>query len=108
MLVDKETASSAELFAGALKDNGKALVVGERTFGKATAEMVVALPEGYAMKVTSQVLYRPGGKETTQKGVTPDVPLAPDPKAGTDEEPTPSEQVEAAFRILSLARPKGP
>lgn len=105
VLVSHHTASSGEILAGALKDNGKALVVGERTFGKATAEMVVELPEGYAMKVTSQVLYRPGGAETTASGVEPDVPLA---GAGDRERTDDDDQVKAALRILGLAAPKGP
>ena len=117
LLVNRSTRSSAELFTGALQDNKHALVVGERTFGKGTAETVLSLPGGYAMKLTSLMLYRPSGAATAKGGVEPDVALAAGhrppgalgrPERDDHEGRAIPDPVEAAFRILAFALPKGP
>lgn len=108
LLVNRKTRSSAELFAGALQDNKKALVVGERTFGKGTAETVVSLPGGYAMKVTSLVLFRPSGASTSLGGLKPDVPCSVGDARDEKPDDEPDEAVGAATSILEFARNKSP
>jgi len=120
VLVNHNTRSSAEVFAGALQDNHKALIVGERTFGKGTAETLLSLDGGYAVKITSLMLYRPGGAATAKGGLVPDVPLAAGHRppgtfgrpertpADAGKQPASPDPVDAAFRILSFALPKGP
>ena len=113
VLVNGRTRSSAEIFAGALQDNKKALIVGEKTFGKGTAETLIALPSGHAIKITTLVLYRPNGAATAKGGLDPDVPIAvgrgphrwPLTTAADAAVPDP---VEAAFRILEFGRPRAP
>lgn len=113
VLVNGHTRSSAELFAGALQDNKKALVVGEKTFGKGTAETLVSLPSGHALKITTLVLYRPNGAATAKGGLEPDVPIAVGRsrhRFGLDDNKksdTP-DPVDAALRILEFTRPKAP
>ena len=53
LLVDRGTASSAELFTAALRDNGRGVVVGEHTFGKAKIQRIFPMPNGGALKLTS-------------------------------------------------------
>jgi carboxyl-terminal processing protease len=74
LLVDAGTASAAELFAGSLKANGRAVVVGERTYGKGTAQMVVASPGGGAVYGAVASVTLPDGRPVQGVGVEPDLP----------------------------------
>ncbi len=62
LLVDRDTASAAEIVAGALQDNDRAIIVGERTFGKGLVQNVLELPHGAGMTLTSARYYTPSGR----------------------------------------------
>lgn len=76
VLVNGSSASGAEIVAGALKDSGRALLVGETTFGKGSVQSVVSLPDGSAVRLTTAKYYTPGKQLIHGKGVTPHL-LAP-------------------------------
>lgn len=76
VLVNGSSASGAEIVAGALKDSGRALLVGETTFGKGSVQSVVSLPDGSAVRLTTAKYFTPGKQPIHEKGVTPHV-LAP-------------------------------
>ncbi len=76
VLVDGMTASAAELIAAALKDNGRARVVGTRTFGKGSVQTVVPLDGGGAIKLTTARYFTPKDRSLQSAGVLPDVDLA--------------------------------
>lgn len=73
VLVDHETASSAELVAAAMRDLRHASLVGATTTGKWTVQTIEDLPNGYAMKYTLAVFRAPSGKSYDGTGLTPDV-----------------------------------
>jgi carboxyl-terminal processing protease len=79
------SASASEILAGALKDYKRAVITGDdHTFGKGTVQTVSSLPPGQgALKVTTGMFFRPGGKSTQNDGVRSDVVL-PSPLASTD------------------------
>jgi carboxyl-terminal processing protease len=80
VIVDRETASAAELFAGCLRAYGRATIVGERTTGKATANMLMPRDGGAAYVTVGRCLL-PGGVDLQGIGVLPDVAVAPDEDA---------------------------
>ncbi|HPU00384.1 MAG TPA: S41 family peptidase [Bacillota bacterium] len=73
VLVNEETASAAEILAGALQDRGAALLVGEKTYGKATVQQPENLSGGNALLLTVARYLTPSGKDIDGKGLEPDV-----------------------------------
>ena len=72
VLVDKATASASEIFAAALHANGRALIVGTPTFGKATVEQTFTLRNEFRVKFVVGALYEPGGQSWYETGLKPD------------------------------------
>jgi carboxyl-terminal processing protease len=73
VLVNEGTASAAEIVAGALQDNGRALILGTKTFGKASVQTVIPLEDGSALKLTTARYYTPKGRSIQAEGIKPDV-----------------------------------
>ena len=72
VMIDRLSASASEIFAGALQDYGRAIVVGDRSFGKGTVQTLLDLPEGQ-LKITESKFYRISGDSTQHRGVIPDI-----------------------------------
>jgi carboxyl-terminal processing protease len=73
ILINQDTASAAEIVTGALKDRAKAVVVGERSFGKGSVQSIIKLKNGEGLRLTTAKYYTPSGLSLHQKGVTPNV-----------------------------------
>ena len=82
VLVNEGTASASEVLAGALRDNGRAKVVGTTTFGKGLIQTVVPLADGSAVSVTVAKYQTPSGADINKVGIAPD---APAPKIAAEE-----------------------
>jgi len=79
VLVDAGSASASEVLAGALRDNGRARVIGSRTFGKGSVQTVLPLDNGDSVKLTTARYYTPSGKSIQATGIVPEVELQPAP-----------------------------
>jgi len=73
VLVNEGTASAAEIVSGALQDNGRAVILGAQTFGKASVQTVIPLEDGAALKLTTAKYYTPRGRSIQAEGITPDI-----------------------------------
>ena len=73
MLVNGGTASAAEILTGALRYNDRAIVVGEKTFGKGSVQTLYPLEMGYAVKITTAKYYMPNNECIDGKGIEPDI-----------------------------------
>jgi carboxyl-terminal processing protease len=82
VLVNGGSASAAEIVAGALRDNGRAKILGQKTFGKGSVQTVLPLEDGQALKLTTSRYFTPSGVSIHERGIDPDVPL-PEPDAIT-------------------------
>jgi carboxyl-terminal processing protease len=76
VLTNNGTASAAEIVAGALKDNHRALIMGQRTFGKGVVQTVLPLDAEHAVKITTARYYTPNGTSIQAEGIKPDIALA--------------------------------
>jgi len=73
VLVNKNSASASEILAGALQDNKRAVLVGEKTFGKGLVQTVYPLADGGALKLTTQKYFTPNGTDINEIGINPDI-----------------------------------
>lgn len=85
VLVNGYSASASEIVAGAIKDDGRGQLVGEKTFGKGVVQMIFPLTNDGAIKFTSGVYYTPDGININEVGIEPDVPVADDVATDEDE-----------------------
>jgi carboxyl-terminal processing protease len=76
VLTNNGTASAAEIVSGALKDNRRALIMGQRTFGKGVVQTVLPLDSDHAVKITTARYYTPNGTSIQAEGIKPDIALA--------------------------------
>jgi len=97
VLVDRFSASSAEIVAAALHDNQRATLVGERTFGKALVQSIDPLDNGAALEITIARYTTPAGRDISGIGVVPAIHAVDNPLTARDE------ALETALRVL--ARP---
>ena len=121
VLVNAGSASAAEIVTGALRDTRRAVVIGERTFGKGSVQTLVPLGGGEALRLTTARYFTPGGQVIHGQGIAPDVSLpvsaeddrklgiqrlrddfasAAEFKARFGFEPIPDRQLEAAIDVL--------
>ena len=76
VLVDRSSASASEVLAGALQDHGRALIVGEKTFGKGSVQSVLSLRNGGGIRLTTSRYYTPSGHAIQARGIQPDVEIS--------------------------------
>lgn len=80
LLTNSSSASASEILAGALKDNNKATIVGEKTYGKGVIQELLTLTDGSGLKITTNEYFTPNRNKINKVGITPDVEVKLDEK----------------------------
>ena len=73
VLINNGSASASEIFAGALKDHKRAIILGENSYGKGSVQSIIPLRNGGGMRLTISKYYLPSGQSISEVGVTPDI-----------------------------------
>lgn len=102
VLVDQDSASASEIFAGAMKDYNYGTLIGTRTFGKGIVQQIVPLVDGSAVKVTTARYFTPKGNNIHEVGIEPDIELEYDYFGAKEEayDPGKDNQVQKALEVL--------
>ncbi|MGH8134842.1 MAG: S41 family peptidase [Steroidobacteraceae bacterium] len=96
VLVNEGSASAAEIVASALHDNGRATLLGRKTFGKGSVQTVLPLADGQALKLTTSRYFTPAGISIHQRGIVPDIQLPDAPMP--DRQHAPPAEMDADVR----------
>lgn len=96
VLVNSGTASAAEILSAALKDHGRALLIGQKTYGKGTVQTVIPLRYGGAVKLTTSRYFTPSGGSVQGKGILPDIVVT-----GPGHQPAPVMTAKGAPSLQS-------
>ena len=108
VLINGGSASASEILSGALKDNGRATIVGKKSFGKGLVQEINKLPGGSAMHITIQKYLTPNGTDINKKGIEPDVEVeitAEDVKAERDPQLQKANDILLKQVKVAKARP---
>ncbi|EHM10436.1 C-terminal processing peptidase [Thermanaerovibrio velox DSM 12556] len=100
VLINEGSASASEIVAGALKDHGRAKLVGVKSFGKGSVQTLFNLPDGAGMYVTIARYYTPSGRMIDKVGLNPDVKVSGEPMGDLAKDP----QVRKGVEILKSMR----
>ncbi len=125
ILINAQTASAAEIVAGALKDAGRAVIVGERSFGKGSVQSIFKLKNGEGLRLTTAHYFTPSGVKINARGISPhvEVVMSPDEDVKLERQtlrpeitdpadfkerfgfaPVEDRQLDAAIDVLRAAR----
>lgn len=108
VLVDGDTASAAEIVAGALQDAGRATLVGTRTFGKGLVQSVFPLPDGSALKITTARYTTPKGRDIDRIGIVPGVVVSEPAGAVRGDPVTDAQLARALGAVTGTPAPPSP
>ena len=98
VLINKGSASASEIFSGAMKDNHRAVIIGEQSFGKGLVQEINKLPYEAGINITIQKYLTPNGTDINKKGITPDIEV----KLSEDDIKDKKDvQLEKAIEVLS-------
>ena len=92
VLVDQDTASAAEIFAGAVQDHEIGTIIGTQTYGKGLVQKTYTLSDGSGIKFTTENYFTPLGNNINGTGITPDIVLEEESEEETEEQ---TEEIQA-------------
>ena len=84
-LINSGSASASEIVAGALQDQKRSLIVGERSFGKGSVQTIIPMPDGSGIKLTTALYYTPSGRSIQAEGIEPDIAMPFQPPADDED-----------------------
>jgi carboxyl-terminal processing protease len=108
VLVNGGSASAAEIVAGALQDHGRAVIMGEKTFGKGSVQTILPLQNNAALKLTTARYYTPKGRSIQAEGITPDIAIQLVKVSALTEDIEQIKEADLARRLENENKPATP
>lgn len=102
VLINSHSASAAEIVSGSLKDSGKALILGERSYGKGSVQTIFRMGGGAGMRLTTSKYYTPSGIDITIHGIAPEIQIERDVTGLPDETPPNDPKNTKALRVKPI------
>ncbi len=87
VLINRHSASASEIVAGALRESGKALIIGENSYGKGSVQTIFRISDGSGLRLTTSKYYTPSGIDINQHGIVPEIKIVKDSASGEGEPP---------------------
>ena len=106
VLINQYSASASEIVAGALKDSGNALLMGENSYGKGSVQTIFRISDGSGVRLTTSKYFTPSGTDITKNGVIPEVHIVNDviEKASDAKNQKDSPSISLNLKISGLKK----
>ena len=101
IIINNGSASASEIVAGALKDHKRAIILGEKTYGKGSVQSIIPLSDGGGIRLTVSKYYLPSGKSISDVGVAPDIFIEEQGQNFKTDSPS-DNQLNYALKLLTL------
>ena len=101
IIINNGSASASEIVAGALKDHKRAIILGEKTYGKGSVQSIIPLSDGGGIRLTVSKYYLPSGKSISDVGVAPDIFIEEQDQNFKANSPS-DNQLNYALKLLTL------
>ena len=106
VLVNQGSASASEIVAGALKDHGRAVILGTRTFGKGSVQTIIPFGDNSGMRLTTARYFTPSGISIQAKGINPDVLVEAIPPSEDEARPSGMREADIIGHMENDSKPK--
>jgi len=105
VLINEGSASGSEIFAGAMQDNKRAIILGTQSFGKGSVQSVIPLPDGSGLRLTTSKYFTPSGISIHGTGITPDIEVKYIPADETPEDEK-EKKIDEVFSTVKIKEAK--